>query len=115
MKCHRTACNATRDIVCRHTYTNELYCIKCARGINEANPGLVVTPRVDILWRESFNHFVKTGSGSKEFFERLEQDEPMRIMLDINIERQAGILRDIAKTLEKLVRPETPYPGLPEH
>jgi hypothetical protein len=55
MKCARTACNRTRDIVCRHTQTGRMYCVTCARAINDNNPehpGLVEIPkRSKQLWR----------------------------------------------------------------
>lgn len=43
-KCARTACSATRNVVCRHTHSGALYCPRCARKINEHNPGLVTMP-----------------------------------------------------------------------
>lgn len=48
MKCARTACTATRDVLCRHKETGAYYCPRCARKINEATPGLVEWPK-DIL------------------------------------------------------------------
>ena len=37
MKCARTAC-MSMNAVCQHTQTGRLYCPRCARRINEANP-----------------------------------------------------------------------------
>jgi hypothetical protein len=41
--CSRTACRKT-PATCRHTQTGRLYCHRCARAINEHNPGLVEIP-----------------------------------------------------------------------
>jgi hypothetical protein len=41
VKCARTACPATKNVVCRHAHDGRFYCPKCARKINEYNPGLV--------------------------------------------------------------------------
>jgi hypothetical protein len=50
MKCRRTACDSTHNIICRHTQTGDLYCPRCARAINDYTPGLVDWPPVDRLW-----------------------------------------------------------------
>jgi hypothetical protein len=42
-KCARTACDRRRA-VCKHTQTGKMYCVPCARAINEHNPGLVIIP-----------------------------------------------------------------------
>lgn len=43
MKCRRTACQSD-NAVCRHSQTGDMYCPRCARKINEHNPGLVAWP-----------------------------------------------------------------------
>jgi hypothetical protein len=43
MKCRRKVCNS-HNAICRHTQTNEMYCPKCAKKINQFNPGLVEFP-----------------------------------------------------------------------
>lgn len=40
VKCARTACGATENVVYRHSQTGALFCAKCARAINEFNPGI---------------------------------------------------------------------------
>jgi hypothetical protein len=44
-KCARTACKSTRNVRCRHTQTGRLYCPRCARAINDHNPGFVEFPK----------------------------------------------------------------------
>lgn len=39
MKCNRTVC--TRTGIFRHSQNGQLYCPRCARKINEDNPGLI--------------------------------------------------------------------------
>lgn len=46
-KCARTACDATRHVVCRHTQTGRMYCPSCARHINEYTPDLVAWSEID--------------------------------------------------------------------
>lgn len=41
--CSRAACRQT-PAPCKHTQTGDHYCVKCARKINEANPGLILIP-----------------------------------------------------------------------
>lgn len=41
-KCARRACSNTANVIFRHRQTGERYCPRCARKINEGNPGLVV-------------------------------------------------------------------------
>lgn len=43
-KCRRTACQSESNVVCQHYQTGEWYCVKCARLINQHNPGLVEIP-----------------------------------------------------------------------
>lgn len=43
IKCARSACES-QNACCRHTENSNLYCPRCARGINETNPGLVLFP-----------------------------------------------------------------------
>lgn len=56
-KCNRAAC-ASRRAHCVHADNGRAYCAKCARKINEANPGLCSWPTsgprsfVAILWAE---------------------------------------------------------------
>ncbi len=38
MKCHRTACKSTINIIYKHKQTGDMYCPQCARKINDANP-----------------------------------------------------------------------------
>jgi len=48
-RCARQACGMSHD-GCKHQHTELLYCISCARRINEANPetpGLVLIPDLD--------------------------------------------------------------------
>ena len=80
MECTRTACDATRDIVCRHTYTDNLYCIKCARGINEHNPGLVVIPQAP-FWRHTMHIelYEANSTADKDAIARTED----RTMIDL--------------------------------
>jgi hypothetical protein len=44
-KCNRTACDAHG--CCVHTENGKLYCPRCARKINECNPGLVAFPKMN--------------------------------------------------------------------
>ncbi len=47
-RCAREACGQSHDD-CAHTGTKLLYCLSCARKINEANPevpGLVAIPEI---------------------------------------------------------------------
>jgi hypothetical protein len=48
-KCRRTACDATHNIICRHTQTGDLYCPACARAINDFTPNLVEWPPVELM------------------------------------------------------------------
>lgn len=48
MKCNRTVCN--NPGTCRHSQNGHLYCLRCARKINEYNPGLVEVPNKELLW-----------------------------------------------------------------
>lgn len=43
LKCRRTVCE-NLDPVCRHTQTGEMYCVSCARKINNFSPDLVEIP-----------------------------------------------------------------------
>jgi hypothetical protein len=40
MKCRRTVCQR-EGARCQHTQTGDFYCVRCAKGINKHNPGLV--------------------------------------------------------------------------
>lgn len=42
-KCFRKACKSFHA-TCLHTHSCDFYCVKCARAINEHNPGLVLWP-----------------------------------------------------------------------
>ena len=42
--CFRTACSSNVNIVCEHKHNGKFYCPRCARLINDFNPGLVNVP-----------------------------------------------------------------------
>lgn len=44
IKCARTACNNTRNIVCRHRFDGRMYCPSCAKKINETAPDCIKMP-----------------------------------------------------------------------
>jgi hypothetical protein len=48
-ECSRTACSSDRA-ECWHSQTGRLYCVRCARRINDHNPDLVVMWRQDPRW-----------------------------------------------------------------
>ena len=49
MKCYRTACNIEAHPLLKHSQNGQLYCIKCARKINDYNPGLIPWPDISSL------------------------------------------------------------------
>jgi hypothetical protein len=51
VKCNRTACSATRDIVFYNSATRAYYCPKCARNINERNGVKLVLPHPPVAGR----------------------------------------------------------------
>jgi hypothetical protein len=45
LRCRRTACQSEQDVICKHKYTDEMYCTVCARLINRAcNENVVLFP-----------------------------------------------------------------------
>lgn len=73
MKCSRTACKQTEKIVCRHTHDGRMYCVPCARKINEHNTpglGLVHIPPMVKLWIVDDDEYYRTAI-SEDFAEAL--------------------------------------------
>lgn len=48
-KCNRTACDRSASLFLRHNDNGKLYCPRCARLINETNPGLIPWPNKDVI------------------------------------------------------------------